>query len=130
MEFEITLTAYQIAVMLGFSIGLLWGEAFSGFDGQIKYGNDDYESWPSWKKFLVGALLDANHHFQYGLAIMLIAMRRPIIWVFNFTWLNAHPTITLMLLWLGWGLVVSDWKDYQNVLKRLNPNNQEGAEDE
>ena len=124
MLLEIALTAYQVAVTLGFSVGFLWGEAFSGFDAQVKYGDNGYEEWPSWKRFLVGALLDANHHFQYGLAIMLIAMRRPVIWVFDFSWLNAHPTITLILLWLGWGLVVSDWKDYQNVLRRMKGNNQ------
>jgi len=123
MDLEITLTAHLITIILGFSIGLLWGEAFSGFDGQVKYGNDGYESWPRWAKFLVGAFLDANHHFQHGLAIMLIAMRQPRIELFgrvlDFTWLGSHPTIALMLLWLGWGLVVSDWKDYQNVLKRM-----------
>lgn len=124
MLLEIALTAYQIAATLGFSIGFLWGEAFSGFDAAVKHGNNGYEEWPHWKKFLVGALLDANHHFQYGLVVMLIAMIRPNIWWrFNFTWLNTHPTITLILLWLGWGLVMSDWKDYQNVLKRMNIGN-------
>ena len=116
---EITLTVYQLAVTLGFSVGFLWGVAFKDFDGQVKHGGGDYEAWSSWKKFLVGAVLDANHHFQYGLVIMLIAMQRPRVWFINFAWLNNHPTLTLILLWLGWGLVVSDWKDYQNVLKRL-----------
>jgi len=133
---QIELTAYQIAVTLGFSIGFLWGEAFRGFDGQIKHGDNGYEDWPSWKKFLVGALLDANHHFQYGRAVMLIAMLRPDLrWIYNlallnFTWLNSHPTVTLILLWLGWGLVVSDWKDYQNVLKRITRKKKETEKDE
>ncbi len=127
--FQIELTAYQIAVTLGFSVGFLWGEAFSGFDGQVKHGDNGYEDWPSWQKFLVGALLDANHHFQYGLAVMLIAMRHPHIWIFDFAWLDVHPTISLMLLWLGWGLVVSDWKDYQNVLKRLTAKKKEEKTD-
>ena len=120
---QIELTAYQIAVTLGFSVGFLWGEAFSGFDGQIKHGDNGFEDWPDWQKFIVGALLDANHHFQYGLIVMLIAMLRPDIWwIFDFTWLNSHPTVTLILLWLGWGLVVSDGKDYRNVLKRMGFN--------
>jgi len=123
MSLQITLTAYQIATTLGFSIGFLWGEAFSGFDAAVKHGDNGYEEWPRWKKFLVDGFLDANHHFQYGLVVMLIAMLRPVIWVFDFSWLNVHPTITLILLWLGFGLVSSDWKDYQNVLKRMNINN-------
>jgi len=98
-------------------------EAFSGFDAAVKHGDNGYEEWPRWKKFLVDGFLDANHHFQYGLVVMLIAMLRPVIWVFDFSWLNVHPTITLILLWLGFGLVSSDWKDYQNVLKRMNINN-------
>lgn len=125
MLLEIALTAYQVAATLGFSVGFLWGEAFSGFDSEVTHGDNGFDEWPRWKRFLVGALLDANHHFQYGLAVMLIAMLRPVIWVFDFSWLNAHPTMALMLLWLGWGLVVSDWKDYQNVLKRMSRNNQE-----
>lgn len=126
MLLEISLSVYQIAVTLGFSVGFLWGEAFSGFDAQVKYEDDGYEGWSRWKKFLVGAFLDANHHFQYGLAIMLVAMLRPdLTWIYDlawldFTWLNVHPTLTLILLWLGWGLVVSDWKDYRHVLGRMN----------
>jgi len=130
LELTIALTVYQIAVTLGFSIGFLWGEAFSGFDGEVTHGDNGFDTWPRWKKFIVGALLDANHHFQYGLVIMLIAMLRPDIWIFKFSWLNVHPTINLILLWLGWGMVVSDWKDYKNVLKRMTPGQEEEEEDD
>jgi hypothetical protein len=115
----IALTATQIAIILGFSIGFLWGEAFSGFDGQVKYENGGPKNLSSWEKFLLEALLDANHHFQYGLALMLIVMRPSSLWIFDWTWLSSHPTLSLILLWMGWGLVVSDWKDYKHVLSRL-----------
>lgn len=116
----ITLTAELIAVILGFSIGYLWGEAFSGFDGQVKYGTGSaWDGEESWRRFLIGAFLDANHHFQYGLVLMLMVMRPSKLWIFDWTWLKVHPTLSLILLFVGWGLVVSDGKDYKNILKRL-----------
>ena len=119
-ELTISLTAEQIAVILGFSIGYLWGEAFSGFDKMFKHSeNGEYSEMEKWKKFVVGALLDANHHFQYGLMLMLAAMKQTDFWILRFSWFKTHPTITLIILWMGWGLVVSDGKDYRNILRRL-----------
>lgn len=99
----------EICMILGFSIGFLWGEAFSSFDQKIKYSSGWFRRLSPFIQWLVASLLDATHHFQYGLALILFAME--------------FSTLPLMvqqlLLWVGWGLVVSDWKDYRNVLKRL-----------
>ena len=113
---EITLTADQIATILGFSIGYLWGNAFSNFDAFLKYGEGNgADPWLPQQnpvtRFIISNILDAMHHFQYGLILMLLVLKH--------TWFTAHPTISLILLWMGWGLIVSDWKDYKNILKRL-----------
>ncbi len=106
---QIVLTAMQIAAILGFSVGFLWGEAFKGFDGMVKH--DSLGDLSGWSEFLVLAFLDANHHFQYGLAVMLFAMK--------YSWFQVHPTMFTIVLWAGWGLVVSDGKDYRNILVRM-----------
>ena len=97
-----------IAAILGFSFGYLYGEAFSKFDQAVKYENTLYENLNSILKCFIASLLDANHHFQYGLVLMLL------------TYLYSLPPLwPLILWWAGAGLVVSDWKDYQYVLKRM-----------
>jgi len=112
---EFTFTATEVATILGFSVGLLWGESFSGFDGQIKYETQWFQNLDPFTQWLVASILDATHHFQYGLAVIL--------WVI--TRLTPGSTPYTLLLWLGWGLVVSDWKDYRNVLRRLGINGED-----
>ncbi len=108
---EFALTSTEIAAILGFSIGLLWGEAFSRFDQNIKYVSSWYKKLAPFTQWFVSSVFDATHHFQYGLAIIL------------FTQVVVLPELANVILsWLGWGLVVSDWKDYKNVLKRLSLN--------
>ncbi len=106
---ELTLTIAEVAMSFGFSIGFLWGEAFSNVDGKIKHESDWFKSLsPVWQWF-VESLLDATHHFQYGLGVILYTML-----------MFPEGSVWYMVLYtLGWGLVVSDWKDYKNVLKRL-----------
>lgn len=115
---EIALSLTEALVYLAFSIGFLWGEAFSGFDGEVTHGENGFDAWPRWQKFLVGGFLDANHHFQIGLAMIIIAD----------IYVLGHPLWTLFLKWVGWGLIVSDWKDYENVLKRFGVGNGEETE--
>ena len=106
---EIALSLTEALVYLAFSIGFLWGEAFSGFDGEVTHGENGFDAWPRWQKFLVGGFLDANHHFQLGLAAIVYAK----------IYLVPRPLWALFLSWIGWGLIVSDWKDYKNVLNRF-----------
>jgi hypothetical protein len=97
-----------IAAVLGFSFGYLYGESFSNFDESVKYGNTWYPSLNPVLKWFIASLLDVNHHFQYGLVLMLI------------TYLHTLPPLwPIILWWAGAGLVVSDWKDYQFVLERM-----------
>jgi len=121
MDFTVSLTAAQICAMLGFSVGFLWGEAFSSFDQQIKYNSEWFRRLTPFQQWFVSSLLDAFHHFQYGLALMLLALTVPCP-----SWLPAW--FNTLVLWVGWGLVVSDWKDYRNVFKRLGLSLKESAE--
>ena len=117
---EFILTVVEVAIALGFSVGYLWGESFSGFDGQIKHESEWFKKLDPFSQWIVESVLDAAHHFQYGLALIL--------WVM----INLPPDSIkyILLLYLGWGLVVSDWKDYQNVLRRAGFNFQESEEPE
>jgi hypothetical protein len=78
----------------------------------IKYQSKFYLGLSPIRQWLLDSLLDATHHFQYGLVLVLLVMKTP--------WFQSHPTVSLVLTWVGWGLIVSDWKDYKNILKRLN----------
>lgn len=112
---EFILTVAEVAMVFGFSIGYLWGEAFSGFDGQIKHESEWFKKQNPIIQWFVESLLDATHHFQYGLALILWVMVK----------LPPDSIQYLVLIRLGWGLVASDWKDYQNVLRRAGFNTQE-----
>lgn len=95
----------------GFMFGFGFGEAFSKLDGEIKHGA--YKAWYTalgvGSKRFVAQILDAFHHFQYGILLMIAAHR-----------LRAlYPELAVALYAFGAGLVVSDAKDYQNVLKRF-----------
>lgn len=107
---SVGLTPEQVAVILGFSLGYLWGEAFSRMDQAVKYESEWFKRLSRFRQWLVSSLLDAMHHFQYGLALILAVQ------VFG----EALPAVfQLLLAYTGWGLVVSDWRDFRNVLRRL-----------
>lgn len=106
---EITLTLTEAITYLAFSIGFLWGEAFSAFDGIVKYESDWYKKFDKVGQVVITGILDAMHHFQYGLALIIVAD----------IYFSVHPLIWLFVRWLGWGLIISDWKDYRNVLLRF-----------
>jgi len=95
--------------ILAFSIGFLWGESFSKFDQYVKYGNGNgwFSKLSRRKQWLVERILDANHHFQYGLVLMILA------------YFVTEPLLALFTYAMGFGLLVSDLKDYKYVLKRF-----------
>ena len=99
----------QALFVLALSIGFLWGEAGSKFDYEIKYGTTKewFNSLPIVQKTLVDFILNITHHFQYGLALIYLSQK----------FLTGDPLTFIM--WSGWGLVISDWKDYQQILVRL-----------
>jgi len=101
----------EIALVLGFSLGYLWGESFSQFDQAIKHRSAWFKELSPFKQWLAASTLDVFHHFQYGLALILLVS------AYGFC---LDPLLHTILVWAGWGLVASDWKDYQNVIKRLN----------
>jgi len=111
-----------IAMILGFSFGYLYGEAFSKFDKTVKYDVTWFQNLNPVLKWFIASFLDANHHFQYGLILMLV------------TSLYSLPAFwPVILWWAGAGLLVSDWKDYQNVLSRLGlvtQNSQSSSQDD
>ena len=111
---DFSLTAEQLVMYLGLSIGYLWGEAFSGFDGQVKYEFDWFKKFDRFTQWIITSILDVTHHFQWGLILILLVTLND--------WFALHPTIGAILRWVGWGLIVSDWKDYKNVLKRFGIN--------
>jgi len=98
----------RLAIILGFSFGFFWGESFSKFDYQIKYKSKILEKH-AFSRWLLLTALDALHHFQYGLALMFVA-QLPLL----------PPLHVLLIYWAGAGLVISDWKDYEYVIKRFS----------
>jgi hypothetical protein len=96
-------------IVLGFSMGFLLGEGGSKFDEEIKYGAGKtwYNALPLYGQAIVNYILNVTHHFQYGLVAIIIGhiyltgMQQQFAWYF------------------GWGMIISDWKDYKNILKRL-----------
>jgi len=112
-----------LAKILGFSIGFLWGEAFSRWDYAIKYKSAWYKTLNPFWRWFVASLLDTQHHFQYGLALIIFVLKlKTIIALFPWwSWASVltYTTPTLILIWMGAGLVASDLKDYEYVLKRM-----------
>lgn len=96
-------------IILGFSVGFLWGEGASNFDWQVKYGagKDWYDKRSIVSKAIIDFALNVTHHYQYGLAIIILAQ------------LYLTGNRQLLALYFGTGMIVSDWKDYKYILKRL-----------
>jgi hypothetical protein len=110
---DFSLTAEQLVMYLGLSIGYLWGEAFSKFDYNITYESEWYKKLGKFQQWIIKSLLDTTHHFQMGLILILLITKG---------WFGLHPALGSILNWVGWGLVVSDWKEYKNVLRRFGIN--------
>ncbi len=113
-DFPAELSNREIEMALnctGFSLGFLYGEAFSRFEQTIKYSTSWFKKQSAFLQWLVSSLLDANHHFQVGLAVVLVVLTSPLF--------ANNPTWRLILLWLGWGLVASDMRDFRNILRRI-----------
>lgn len=96
-------------ITLGFSLGFLWGEGGSNFDWEVKYGSGKvwYEGQTLTVKAIIDFLLNVTHHYQYGLIIIILG------------YLYAAGDILLFMQYFGLGLIISDWKDYKYILKRL-----------
>jgi len=97
-----------LAKILGFSMGFLYGESFSELDFKVKYVSQWFKNRSQFWQWFVASLLDTQHHFQFGLALMLIVQV-----------IGLHPLVALLLYYAGLGLVTSDLKDYEYVLSRL-----------
>jgi len=113
----------EVIKVLGFSIGFLWGEAFRKTDYQVKHVAGWLQKQSKFTQWLVASLLDTQHHFQYGLALIILVEKIEAViavmpWL-GFLGVIARQTPSLLLTWLAYGLIVSDWKDYEYVLKRM-----------
>lgn len=100
---------YELAfliVWLARSLGFLLGESFSELDHKVKHLSPRYQAMSEFSKYIISCLLDFTHHFQYGLALMIIGH-------------YLQGDVQTFVYNFGWGLVISDWKDYKNVLKRF-----------
>jgi len=110
MIFEIPIpTPQQALFIVSFSVGVLWGEAGSTFDWEVKYGKTKkwFNSLSLIQKTVVDFILNLTHHYQYGLVLVYLSQK----------YLSGDPLTFFM--WAGWGLIISDWKDYQQILIRL-----------
>ena len=111
-----------LAKILGFSVGFLWGEAFSNLDYQMKQTSWYLNQNTFWKWFWAG-IMDTMHHFQYGLALIIFTLKLDVIISMSpsLAWLNilTYTTPNLILMYVGIGLVSSDIRDYEYVLKRM-----------
>ncbi len=97
-----------LAKVLGFSIGFLYGESFSELDFKVKYLSQWYKNRSNFTQWFIASLLDSQHHFQWGLALMLLAQT-----------VGFSPLMLMLVYFAGLGLVVSDLKDYEYVVARL-----------
>jgi hypothetical protein len=85
------------------------GNAGYNFDGEVKYesGKAWYDSLHPVEKYIVGFLLDISHHWEYGLLAIIIGYKYLIGDWQTFAW------------YFGWGLIVDDMKDFNNILIRI-----------
>jgi len=97
-----------LARILGFSIGFLYGESFSELDFKVKYLSQWYKNRSILTQWFIASLLDSQHHFQWGLLLMLLAQT-----------LGLSPPMLVLIYFIGLGLVISDLKDYEYVVARL-----------
>ncbi len=96
-------------IILAFSMGFLLGEGGSKFDQTIKYGSCKaiYDSLgPVWRS-LVDYTLNVTHHYEFGLLSIYLG------WMY----LSGHQQV--FAWYFGWGMIVSDFKDFENILIRL-----------
>jgi hypothetical protein len=96
-------------IILGFGFGYLLGNAFYNFDGEVKYesGKTWYDSLNPAIRYVVSALLDVGHHWEYGLLSIII----------GYKYLTGDWQV--FAWYFGWGLIVADLKDFENILIRL-----------
>jgi len=96
-------------IVLGFGLGYLIGNAGYSFDGEVKYGFGKkwFNKQNAFVRYLVGFILDVFHHWQYGLVSIII----------GYKYLSGDAQ--LLAWYFGWGFIVSDMKDFENILIRL-----------
>jgi hypothetical protein len=95
--------------VLGFGLGFLLGEKGYTFDGEVKYGSGKawFESLHPVLRYVVSLGMDVLHHWEYGILSIYLGHR-------FFT-----GDLQVFSWYFGWGMVVSDFKDYNNILVRL-----------
>ena len=94
-----------LMTVLCVATGFLVGENFARFDYEIQRTRW-FKSLSPFKKWFVKSVLDACHHFQYGLLLMVLSY-------------YVAPYPNMMLYCLGLGIVLSDLRDLEQVIRRL-----------
>ena len=109
MNVELIPDLVSCLTILGFSLGFLFGEGGSNFDWEVKYsaGKEWYDKQGLVAQYLINYGLNLTHHFQYGLALIAAS------------YIYTTGNTQLFVQYFGAGLLVSDWKDYKYILKRL-----------
>ena len=96
-------------IILGFGLGYLIGNAGYNFDGEVKYGfgKEWFDKQNLLVKWFVSFLLDILHHWEYGLLSIIIG------------YLYLSDNWQMFAWYFGWGFIISDLKDFNNILIRL-----------
>jgi len=104
--------------ILAFSVTFLYGESFYNLDGEMQE-TDWFKKLNRIQQYLLKCFMDVNHHFQYGLVLIILGWLVPTngLVVLNFT--MSQSIAQTLLWWGGAGFVSSDFKDFENILKRL-----------
>jgi hypothetical protein len=107
MDFSsLIISEETIVVLLAFSIGFLLGEGFSRTDYMIQQ-TEGFKRMKPFTRWVVRSALDVLHHFQHGLALMYASYHLTV----------GNPNI--FAYFIGFGLLTSDVRDFENVVKRL-----------
>lgn len=95
-------------------VGFLLGETFSDWDKTVQEP-DSFKGLSPFSKYVVRKLMDLFHHWQTGALIMIFSYPQAGLFsVFNWvSWL------------LGFGLLVSDIRDFENLKRRYTKQQEE-----
>jgi len=85
--------------VLGFSLGLLFGNAFKDVDHQVQQ-TPWFKSLTPFQQWILQRILDAMHHFQYGLVLIVLA-----------ECFLQGSLLYILVYAMGVGLVVDDLPD-------------------
>jgi len=97
-----------VAVILGFATGIAMGNAGKNFDYEFQQ-SEWFQGKSKFHQYIVKIILNSTHHFQYGLILMLYALK----------YLEQGTIIFWVLYSLGFGLVVTDIKDIPQRFRKF-----------